>query len=164
MFFCGHYLKRATSLGLILSSFIFPPELLRQPHPVGAGLALCFGERLRSALTEFTQCFCVLVHSRRVNKARGLSTKRIASHLPAPASLPSRPCPVVGHPQHPARPRAHRHHGCVLCHLWRVLTRFWWGWARERRLGHGLPFFLASRSNTAAITHAGGTRRSASMS
>ena len=44
----------------------------------------------------------------------------LASLLAAPATLPTRPRPVVRHPEHPTRPRAHRHRGCVLCRLWRV--------------------------------------------
>ena len=44
--------NRVTSLRLLLSSFIFPPELLRGSHPVGAGLALGLGESLRLAFGE----------------------------------------------------------------------------------------------------------------
>ena len=56
--------NRVTSLRLLLSSFIFPPQLLRGAHPVCARLALGLGERLRLALGEPAQCLCVLVHWR----------------------------------------------------------------------------------------------------
>ena len=46
--------------------------------------------------------------------------KILASRLSASTTLPSRSCPIVGHPKHPARPRAYRHRGFALCHLWRV--------------------------------------------
>ena len=144
--------QRVTSLRLILSSFIFPPELLRGSHPVGAGLALGLCERLRPALGEPAQCLCVFVHSsdskqsaRLVNhhgagriKREGVSCRTtnpgsrislptmpspleiLSSHLAAPATLPTRPSPVVRHPEHPTRPRPYRPRGFVLCRLWRV--------------------------------------------
>ena len=175
-----------------LSSFIFPPELLRGSHPVGARLALGLCERLRPPLGEPAQCLCVFVHSsdskqsarlvnhhgagrikregvscRTTNPGSGLSPptmpsplENLASHLAAPATLSPRPSPVVRHPEHPARPRAYRHHGFRCIALARRLRLFYgrlW-----RVVGHFLRF--PRRSNTAAITHAGGTRRSASMS
>ena len=184
--------NRVTSYRLLLSSFIFPPEFLRGSHPFGAGSPLFGRECLRLALGEPAQCLCVFVHSsdskqsarlvnhhgagrikregvscRTTNPGSGISPPTmpspleiLSSHLSAPATLPTRPSPVVGEPEHLARPRAHRHHGFRCIALTRrfglFCGRLW------RFVGHFLR--LASRSNTAAITQGGGTRRSASMS